>query len=462
MIWKFSFGLIALASLAACGTISEVRSPSLLPAAQSEFIEANTPGVITTMLPDQWWRLFDDTELNTHVERALTANADLRVAVANLETARAMVRQANAIRLPTTIIESGAGPDRADKQPSTASVPKSNYDLGMMVAYEIDLFGRLSSGVRAARADAEASAALMDAAKITVVGDTVSAYIDYCSAVQMHMLTQTLVHAHERSLQLVSQQFQEGEISPLEVAQAQTVLQRARAGLAPLEADRRRALFRLATLEGFLPATADTWHLSCKNIPKISAPLPVGDGAALLARRPDIHEAEQRVIAATARIDVAHADLYPKISLGGSAGLIAGGFDAILTPLITWSFPNQSAARAKIAVAQGQEAAALAIWDTTILRALQEVETTLADYRAEQIRRAELTSALIESEKAVRRAHARFRLGADSYLLVLDAERTRTDIATLGAASDLRIAQTQVALFRALGGGWKQPPEQVK
>ena len=257
MIRKLSFSLIVLTSLAACGTISEVRSPSLLPAAQSEFIEANMPGVITATLPDQWWHLFDDTELNTHVERALATNADLRVAVANLETARAMARQADAIRLPTTIIESGAGPDRADKQPSTSSIPKTSYELGATVAYEIDLFGRLSSGVRAARADAKAFAALMDTARITVVGDTISAYIDYCSAVQIYTLTQALVHAHERSLQLVSRQLQEGEISPLEVAQARTVLQRIRAGLAPLEADRRRALFRLATLEGFLPTAAD-------------------------------------------------------------------------------------------------------------------------------------------------------------------------------------------------------------
>lgn len=456
------FSLVALTSLVACGTTSEVRTPSSLPAAQMEFIEARTPGVVTTALPAQWWHLFDDTELDAHVERALTANADLHIAIANLETARAMVRQADAIRLPATVIESGAGPDQADKQPSTSSIPKTSYELGATVAYEIDLFGRLSSGVRAARADAAASAALVDAARIAVIGDTVAAYIDYCGAVQTRTLTKSLVRAHEHSFQLIDQQFQEGEVSPLEVAQAQTVLQRARANLAPLEADRRRALFRLATLEGFPPSATDGWHLSCHSIPKIEVPLPVGDGTALLARRPDIREAEQRVIAATARIDIAHADLYPKISLGSSLGLIAGRFDAILTPLITWSFPNRSAVRARIAAAKGQEAAALATWDAVILRALREVETALADYRAEQIRRAELMSALIESEKAVRRAQARFRLGADSYLLVLDAERTRTDIATLAATSDLRIAQTQIALFRALGGGWKQPSGQVK
>lgn len=462
MMRRSSFGLLALTALAACGAPSAVRSPSSLPPAQGGFVEAGAPGVVASALPAQWWRLFDDAELDAHIERALTANADLRVAIANLETARATARQADAARLPATMIESGAGPDRADRQPSTSSVPKSSYELGGTVAYEIDLFGRLRSGVRAARADVAASAALMDGARIAVVGDTVAAYIDYCGAVQTRALAETLVRAHERSLQLVSQQFEQGEVSPLEVAQARTALQRARAGLAPLEADRRRALFRLATLQGLPPAAADQWRLSCTSIPRIKAPIPVGDGAALLARRPDIREAEQRVITATAQIDVARADLYPRISLGGSAGLIAGGFDAILTPLITWSFPNQSAARARIGAARGKEAAALASWDAAILRALREVETALADYRAEQQRRAELASAFDESEKAARRAQARFRLGADNYLLVLDAERTRTDVATLGAASELRIAQTQVALFRALGGGWEQPSGQTR
>jgi NodT family efflux transporter outer membrane factor (OMF) lipoprotein len=461
MIRNSLLGLLALPALAACGATGEVRSPASLPAAQGNFVEGNAPNIAPTALPPQWWRLFDDAELDAHVERALAANADLRVALANLEVARATARQAAASRLPATVLESGAGPDRADRQPSTSSVPKTSYELGATVAYEIDLFGRLSGGARAARADLAASAALMDAARIAVAGDTVAAYIDYCGAVQTRGLTRTLVEAHERSLALVQQQLQQGEVSPLEVAQAQTALQRARAGLPALEADRRRALFRLATLEGLPPVAADGWRLSCNAIPALKAPLPIGDGAALLARRPDIREAEQRVIAATARIDIARADLYPRISLGGSAGLIAGGFDAILTPLISWSFPNRSIARAKIAAAQGTEAAALASWDAAILRALREVESALADYRAERSRRAELASALGESEKAARRAQARFRLGADSYLLVLDAERTRTDIATLGAASDLRLAQIEIALFRALGGGWEQPSGQT-
>lgn len=459
---KQVLALAMIAALSGCGAGTVARVPTSLPAAKAEFVEADAPRVVRSELPEQWWRLFDDAELDAHVARALAANADLRVAVANLETARASARLAEAARLPATVIESGAGPDRADKQPSTSSVPKSSYDLGATLAYEVDLFGRVGAGVRAARADVAASAALMDAARIAVVGDTVAAYVDFCAAVRNQALNEELVAAHERSLQLVSQQFVQGDVSPLEVAQARTAMERARAALPTLQADRRRALFRLATLEGLTPAAADQWTLSCRAVPTIAVPLPVGDGTTLISRRPDIREAEQRLLAATAQIEVTRADLYPRISLGGSAGLIGGGFDAILTPLIAWSFPNQSGTRAKIAAARGKEAAALAGWDASILRALREVESALADFRAEQQRRNRLASAFDESEKAARRARARFRLGADSYLPVLDAERTRTDLAIQNSASDLRIAQIQIALFRALGGGWQQPAQQTR
>jgi outer membrane protein TolC len=183
--------------------------------------------------------------------------------------------------------------------------------------------------------------------------------------------------------------------------------------------------------------------------------LPVGDGATLIARRPDIREAERKLAAATVRIGVARADLYPRIQLGGSGGLIGGGSDAILTPLITWAFPNQSAIRARIAGARGNADGALAAWDGVMLRALREVETALSDYSAENQRRRSLAAAVAESERAVRRAQSRHRLGADSYLVVIDAERSRNSAASQLLASDLRLAQIQVSLFRALGGGWE-------
>lgn len=452
------FALVLPVLLAGCATLP-VSPPTVAPSsATGGFVEAKANAVSLAPVPPNWWQLFDDPVLDGHVERALAANADLRVALANLDVARAAGRQANAARLPRIGVESGAGPINAVDQPSTTTVPTTDYDVGATVAYEIDLFGRLRAATATARADASASAAALDAARVTVVADTVAAYVDLCGGLANARIARDAVSSQQRSSKLIAQQLRYGEVSPLELAQSQALLRRAEAVVPPFEADRRRALFRLATLQGKPPAEADTLPIGCAGPPKINTEIPVGDGAALIARRPDIREAERKLAAATARIGIATADLYPRISLGGSAGLKSGAFDAFVTPLISWAFLDRNAVRAKIAAARGTEAAALANWDGVMLRALREVETALADYRAESIRHASLTDALLENDKVVKRARARFRLGADSYLLVLDAERSRNDTASQQAASDLRIAQIQVALFRALGGGWEAPP----
>jgi NodT family efflux transporter outer membrane factor (OMF) lipoprotein len=446
---------VSATSLAACAAVPKPPPHSAPAEALGAFQGGRDPLTADAAPPTDWWRLFSDQALDGHIQRALAANTDLRVAVANLKAARASAHQAEAARWPATVIESGAGPDRADRQPSTSSIPKTSYELGATVAFEIDLFRRLSSEATAANAEAEALAAARDAAKIAVVGDTISAYLDLCAANTGENLALALAKAQQRSYELVTEQLRAGEVSPLEVGQARTLLEQVSAGAPVFAADRRRALYRLATLEGLAPGEALKFDAACSAPPRIDVPLPVGDGAALIARRPDVRSAEQKLVAASARIGVARADLYPRILLGGSGGLIAGGADAILTPLITWAFPNQGVIRARIAAAKGDSDAALAAWDGVVLIALREVETALSDYQAEMIRHEQLASASAESDHAVRRASARHRLGADSYLVVIDAERSRNTAAAQLLASDLRLAQIQVALFRALGGGWE-------
>lgn len=450
----FSFALMTSLAVSGC-TVGHKPVPAGSVPAPHTFVEARAASTSRSPVPDEWWRLFGDPVLDAHVARALNTNTDLRIALANLEVSQASLQQTRAAQLPAIVIESGAGPERADRQPSTSSVPKSSYEVAATFAYEVDLFGRVRSAAAAAKADGEATVAARDAARVMVIADTVTAYIGLCGATAAVRIAREQVEAQARSVELVAKQLKEGEVSPLELSQAKAQLEGARSGAAPLEADRRRALFVLGTLQGVTPADADRMDVPCAQPPRVQGDLPAGDGAALLVRRPDIREAERKLAAATARIGVATADLYPKISLGGSAGRIGGGFDSILTPLITWSFPNQSVARAKIAAAKGAEAAALATWDAAILRSLREVETVLADYRAELERRAALEAALLESSNAAVRAQARYRLGADSYLLVLDAERSRNDAASQRVASDTRVALLQVALFRALGAGWQ-------
>jgi NodT family efflux transporter outer membrane factor (OMF) lipoprotein len=447
--------------LSACAIAPEAPQLAAPSAARGSFVGSrSTDGDIGEHpVPNAWWKLFEDAALDRQIAKAIAANLDLRVALANLDVARAVEHQGGAARLPATVIESGAGPERADKQPSTSSVAKSGYELGATVAYEIDLFGRLRYAALAATADAEATAAALESARLAVVADTVSAYVDFCGASAATALAEQQLQLQQRSLELVDRQLEQGEVSPLELAQARGALETARTALPAPRADRQRAAFRLAALQGLPPAAAESLALDCTAVPAIRQALPVGDGTGLIARRPDIRQAGYRLNAATARIGVASAELYPRISLGGSAGLIGGGFDAVLTPLISWSFPNQTLARARIDAAKGTATSALAQWDATVLRALGEVENALADYRAETQRRQPLAAALVQATEAVRLAQARYRLGAENYLVVLDAERRRNDLSQQTLDSNLRLARSQIALFRALGGGWQ--PEAV-
>ena len=229
-----------------------------------------------------------------------------------------------------------------------------------------------------------------------------------------------------------------------------------------MAAERQAALFRLATLTGRAPSELPPEAGARQATLRLDRPIPVGDGAALLARRPDVRAAERRLAAATARIGVATADLYPRVTLGGSLAASGNGLGSLfanpvgwlLGPLINWSV-NRTAARARVAGAEADTQAALATFDGTVLTALQETETALSNYARALERRAALLAADEQAEKAASITRARQREGDISSLELLDAERTAADAQAALAAADASIAAAQVDLFRALGGGWQ-------
>ncbi|RZJ88218.1 MAG: TolC family protein, partial [Brevundimonas sp.] len=226
---------------------------------------------------------------------------------------------------------------------------------------------------------------------------------------------------------------------------------------------REAAVFRLATLTGQTPQSVSASARACTTPPRLMQPIPVGDGAQLLARRPDVRQAERQLAAAAARVNVATASLYPSISLGGSLGSTAsdaGGlgdsqnFRFGFGPLISWTFPNIFAARARIEQAGAGSDLALANFDQTVLEALEETETALSAYANELDRNAALRAARDQAATAARLSRLRFDAGADSFLTVLDAERTLASADATLAASDGLVVSYQVTVFKALAGGW--------
>ncbi|WP_029414725.1 efflux transporter outer membrane subunit [Brevundimonas bacteroides] len=465
----------ATALLAACAVGPKAPDAPLPPSASSAFV--STPigtangAVQTAEARDDWWRLYDDPVLDSLIEQAFAENNELEAAIANVRSVRATLSETRGGRLPTlsatasgTYSRQSAGSIPPGQGPGGTQEELETYDVGLETSYEVDLFGRVSAAIRAARADAEAAEAAMRTVQIIVAAETARAYADACSANAQIAVAERTISLQGRTADLTQRLLDGGAGSGLDVARAQSQLASTRAQLPTLRAQRDGALFRLATLTGRTPAEASEAARACTRPPQLSQPIPVGDGAALLARRPDVHEAERRLIAAAARVNVAVANLYPRITLGGSLGATAldigdlgdeDNFRFSLGPLLTWSYTNPGVAQGRVNRAEANTDVALATFDQTVLLALQETETALTNYANELDRRSALTEARDQAAEAARLARLRFDAGADSFLSVLDAERTEAAAEATLAQSEALVTTYQIALFKALAGGWE-------
>ena len=477
LLTRFLTVSVSALALTACAVGPRAPDAVLPPTASGAFVSAQLPtasGVVTAdAARDDWWRLYADPILDDLIAQAFAENNQLESAEANLRAVRASLSEARAGRLPST--NTSASYNYGRQSASTISIPGQSgdepldetevYDVGLDVSYEIDLFGRVGSSIRAARADADAAAAALDVVRVTVAAETARAYADACSANAQVAVAERNIQLQTRTVDLTQRLLEGGAGTGLDTARARSALESTRATLPTLRAARDEALFRLATLTGGTPAQASEAARQCQRAPQLMQPIPVGDGAALLARRPDIRQAERNLAAAAARVNVATASLFPTITLGGSLGstaLDAGdlGDDASFRfgvgPLISWSFPNIAVARARIAQTGALSDAALADFDQAVLVALQETETALTQYANELDRRTALTEARDQAARAAELSRLRFDAGADSFLTVLDAERTLTAADAALAQSDALVTTYQIALFKALAGGWDQ------
>lgn len=470
---SYTFAPLAALALSACaaGPDPVVAVPPSLATTSGPFLSAEEGVVTPTPLPAQWWRLYDDPVLDGLVADALAANTDIRQATARIARARAALRGARSDRLPQTSIGAGADYRRVPETQSMPGVARSqeNYDLGLSVNYELDLFGRVSSGVNAARADVERAQADADAVRVMVVADTTQAYADAASAAQRLAVAQGILDLLDASLDLMRQRHDAGLENGLAVAQIEALREQRAAIIPAITAERQAALFALATLTGRTPSQLPEIAAQRSVALEITQALPVGDGAALLARRPDIRAAERQLAADTARIGVATADLYPRITLGGSIGstgpdlgdvFTGGPFRFLIGSLIDWAFPNTEPVRARIDAAEADAQGSLAAFDGAVLSALQETETALSAYANALEQRRSLQAAVAAAERAANITRARASSGIASSLERLDAERTfalaTSDLADL----DALISRRQIDVFRALGGGWDQAEQE--
>lgn len=435
------------------------------PGAQQPFQEAGLKAVANAEGPSDWWRLYDEPQLNGLIEEALAANTSLRVAAANLARSEAVAMEADGARE----VKAGASLALERAQVSGESfllehkVPVFNLgNAGVRVGYQVDLAGGIKRAIEAADADVEASRAALDVVRISIVADTALAYMEACAAGHELEVAEHNLALQEQQHQAVARLIAGGRAMAVDLPRAKHQVEQLRATLPAYTARRRVALYKLAVLTGHPPGEYPRPLETCKQLPELKQAIPVGDGAALLRRRPDVRQAERTLAGATARIGVATAALYPSISLGFSAGL-TGIMEHLgqaptrrwsLGPLISWTLPGDEE-KARVRQADANAAGALAKFDTVVLNALQEVESALTNLARDLDRDAALRQARDEAAEARRQVQALYRAGRLAYLDDLDAQRSLAAAETALAASSAQLAADQIKLFLALGGGWQ-------
>jgi NodT family efflux transporter outer membrane factor (OMF) lipoprotein len=456
--------------LAGCTVGPDYHAAQPPPGTQAPLLGITEAQATATEPPAQWWQLYQDPVLDGLVQEAFHANTDLAVAAANLSAARATLEAARVGRYPQTQLAAGTERGRdatTDEILEIGGHPPQTfwfYDALLDVSYEVDLFGHVRRAIEAARADTEAARAAHDIVTVTVAAETTRAYAQVCALGEAIAVTRHSIDVVTHEQQITTDRRDAGAAADFDVVRAQALVAQVRATLPTLLGQRQSALFQLAQLLGRPPGGAPQAALDCVQPPTLKALIPVGDGASLLARRPDVRQAERRVAAASARIGVATAELYPRISLLGSYGGIGTQLSDVtdsvgltwgVGPSISWSFPNQSPVRARIHQARAGEQAAIAAFDGVVLQALKETDQSLATYAAELAHRQELLIARDRARQAFDMAHEQFLAGATSNLDLLNAEVTAVGADAAVAAADGAVAQDQIGVFKALGGGWQ-------
>jgi len=468
---------ITIASLAACRVGPNYHAPALPTGAEAPLVSLNTAAETPVSPPDAWWRLYEDSRLDALVQEALQANRTLAAADANFAAARAVVSAVHAQRYPSTTAVAGGiyGRDATtDEILELTGRPPQTFWLFEDIfqsAYEVDLFGRVHRAIEAATANADAVAAIRDGVRVVVAGETARAYAAICALGEELKVANHSLAVVSREADITVKRREAGANADYDVARAQALVAQVRSTIPALEGQRRVALFELTALLGRTPAQAPNDLTTCITPPHLVALIPVGDGSQLIKRRPDVHQAERRLAAATAEIGVATADLYPTIRLVGLYGGAAVELSQLNTnigrtwgvgPSISWTFPNMAAPRARVRQAKAEQAAALASFDAVVLTALKETEQALALYSSALDNRQALGDAQDNLHTAFGIAHDQFLAGALSNLDLLTTEQSLVAVDAAVASSDAALVQDQIAVFKALGGGWRSDSQPVR
>jgi NodT family efflux transporter outer membrane factor (OMF) lipoprotein len=410
----------------------------------------------------RWWETFDDDQLTGLVVRAVEGNLDVRTAISRVREARATMRSTSTQLRPSA---DASGLARASGTGSEAGIGgvTQSYSLGIDASWELDVFGGIRSTVDAARATADAREADLQDVLISLTAEVALDYIDTRSLQRRLEIARSNVDLQQQTLELTQFRAQAGLATDLDVQQALSNVESTRAQIASLESQVAQSIHAIAILIGRPPAELNAELSSPAPIPAAPLEAALGVPADALRRRPDVRSAERQLAAQAAQVNVARADLYPSFRLAGSIGLESLSIAKLLVPGAGFWSANPSAStrlfdrrqlRENLVVQSEREEQAARSYETTVLRALQEVEDGLTALAQEQVRRGHLASAANAAQQAADLSLQLYNTGLRDFRDVLDAQRSLLTLQDSLTSSAATVSSDLVRLFKALGGGW--------
>ena len=417
----------------------------------------------------RFWTQFNDPTLDELVDQALAANHDLRIALGRLAEARAVHRHAQFDLAPTVTASGGYTRERLSAAEGLFNQPidASFYDAGFDAFWELDLFGRVRRNVQAQSAEVQGAEANLRDAQVSVTAEVARTYFELRGEQTRLAVARRNVDNQRATLQLTEARFDAGRSTELDTSRARAQLSTTLATIGPLDAEITRSIHRLAVLTGREPNALTTQLSPERDLPALPQITAVGDPAGLLRRRADIRVAERHLAASTALVGVAMADLFPKVTFTGSFSYSAAqlsdfGSSAsrgyVIGPGISWAAFDLGRVRAEVAGSRARADVALATYEQTVLRALQETEDALVTHARTRDSLRDAADAAEASRTAARIARTRYEGGLVDFLDVLDADRTQLESEDRLAQSRTDAATSLIAVYKALGGGWLMDP----
>lgn len=468
---------VSAGCLASCAVGPNYHAPKIeaphdfvaAPASESTVSQKTQAAVDLAM----WWHSFNDPELDSLIDRAIKANPDLEIALTRLQEVRTgeavLVGDVLPVVAASAAAGRGTGSDMTRAGAASALRAADNKGAldqieqvaGFAATWELDLFGGGRRAIEAGKYDIDAAAAARNAVLISVIADVARNYIDMRGLQMRLAILRDNIATAQQSRDFEQARFDRGLTNELDFQLASRELASLQSELPPLQSDIQTAQYDIAVLLGQYPEDLATELSKPASLPMLPEAVEPGLPLDLLRRRPDVRQAERQLAAATARIGVATANLFPHVMLSGGLGAQSPGIGAqgshiwAFGPSVYWPLLDFGSLDALVSIADLQAHERFVFYKKTVVDAVQDADAAIANFQAQEQRLKSLTDAIDASQRAVELAQQRYDRGLTDFLNVVDAERQQYNLEDQYTASQQVAADAFIYLYKALGGGWE-------